>query len=378
MNSWVHYINLYRYKIDNAFRDKNKKESLKKISHELFELYNSTYNLEFKIRLYLLILEIEKELCSLTTVESDKYKIMTSTLQHFDELEKQIDKSSDLFDEIEYERIKRSFIRQRAIIWEHMGDFHSNYLDKKKYYTNWKNDSLKAIELSDQIQTVDDKEVLACAYFNLASAINRLQFLENESIKANNILKAMSYIDKSIELLENINSVRYLGVSYLHKSDCIERLLYCTNNDKNKFLNYCTILKENAIKAIEYLELTTDYLFIGWAYRLYSKSLFYLNEKYEDELEFVLHFMDRALEYMMNSEYILGIAECLRDYDEYFQLCQKELDESEQQVVLKRLFLKETEAFRYLLISDKINKSKMIELQDQFGEIFKSLVKYLS
>jgi len=204
--------------------------------------------------------------------------------------------------------------RQRAVVWEFLGDSSLKANDRKEYYIKWQEDSKNAISLSKNKKV--DKEILGCAYLNYASSLTRLSVYKNKIKEQKNMLQdCLENLEMSEKYLNDISANRYLGYMYLHKGDCYEAYFRI---DKN--IEYCKNIKEASIKANDIFKNTNDDVGKAWSCRLLAKSEFYLTDvnKLSNNFENTYIKVKEALKLFGKTKNANGITSCTRDIYEYF------------------------------------------------------------
>lgn len=276
-----------------------------------------------------------------------------------------------------YQRDLVFLYRQRGVIYEHAGDSSLNAKERKSFYVKWKNDCELALQEAEEI--VCDKEIIGCVYLNLASAINRLS--SGEKNRTPFLNECLRNLDIALEMFKNNSADRYIAYCYLHKSDCYEAMLPTMSFDSlekidNDTQNIIKEIRSNSTRALNLFKNTSDYVAKCWSMRLSVKGriLSSTKETLKQNIGTAFRMLRDALQYCHASQYVNGMAACVRDFTHYIEIIQKENLYDELREEILNTFFEEISVFACILKLLKLEKDDCLNLQKQMESLVTKLI----
>lgn len=268
--------------------------------------------------------------------------------------------------------------RERCVIWEHCGDMTLKQSERKIYYTNWKTDCERALQIGALVEC--DKELLGCIYLNLASSINRLSVYDKNQ-KINMLNECLKYLDTALEMFKICATDRYIAYAYLHKSDCYEAILNESINKHGKYdasVMSKTVdeIRRNSTHALNLFKGTSDDLAKCWAIRLSvkGKALNINNYGSAENLKNCLKTLREALRYCMLSNYVNGMAACVKDFTFYNDIIISEGIQNQLQGEIEQTFFDEMLVFASIIKLLKLDMKDIVEVQQQLEKLVEKLI----
>ena len=267
--------------------------------------------------------------------------------------------------------------RQRCVIWEQCGDSSIQQEERLAYYTKWKDDCEKAINIASMFDC--DKEILGCVYLNLASSVNKLS-IGSSSNTLNMLNQCLNYLDIALGLLHVSAAERNIGYAYLHKSDCYEAMLILeTNGDINEISKHTDLVKEirrYSSHALNIFKTTDDNVAKCWALRLSIKGKILLanDSTLADSIKSGLKALREAFRYCQASKYVNGMAECVKDFTLYNMIIERHnlgkllIDE------IRQTFFEEISVFASVIRFLELEREDIMQMQQQSENLVSKLV----
>lgn len=267
--------------------------------------------------------------------------------------------------------------RQRSVIYEHCGDSSLKADERKSYYRLWKQDCELALKEAEGIAC--DKEIIGCVYLNLASAINRLS--SGEKDRMNSLKSCLVCLDTALEMFKNNSADRYIAYGYLHKSDCYEAMLQerkidSIENFDSETQNIIREIRANSTRALNLFKNTSDYIAKCWSMRLSVKGRILSSTK-ETLLQNIINafrMFREALQYCQTSQYVNGMAACVRDFTLYIEIIRKENLYAELRDEILNTFFEEISVFASIVKLLKLEKDDCLSLQKQMENLVTKLI----
>lgn len=276
-----------------------------------------------------------------------------------------------------YQRDLVLLYRQRSVIFEHCGDSSLNTQERKNFYGMWKRDCELALKEAEGI--VCDKEIIGCVYLNLASAINRLS--SGEADRINSLNECLRYLDAALDMFKNNSADRYIAYGYLHKGDCYEAMLQdvtfeSLDNIDPKTQNIIREIRANSTRALNLFKNTSDYIAKCWSMRLSLKGRILSSTKatLSQNIENAFRMLREALQYCRTSQYVNGMAACVRDFTLYIEIIQRENLYSELREEILNTFFEEISVFASIVKLLKLEKNDCLSLQKQMENLVTKLI----
>lgn len=328
--------------MNTMYSCENDQATLNGLIGELRNSRNREVIPDYANQLYTMTLSIQKEM-----VFSGMYSGIADTLPAalnvmLSDMSRQIELLKDLHDSREV-ILSQLFLlhRQRAVIWEHLGDSTSDYGKRIHYYQSWKDDTLAAITYGKQYPS--DQEILGCAYLNYASSLNRLAgTLDTEGMQKN-YAECLSTLQLARETLKGNSAGRYIGYVYLHRADCYSEM-YDSGLYDNKTI--VRAMKSEARQAISIFEKTQDLIGRGWSMRLLAKAIIHSDD---EELKVLLvnglNKLKAALAVDTKACVVKEISRCVQDFSKYLGMIEENMLSGEMEGLIKQIFSAELEAF---------------------------------
>lgn len=267
--------------------------------------------------------------------------------------------------------------RQRSVIYEHCGDSSLKADERKAYYGLWKQDCELALKEAEGITC--DKEIIGCVYLNLASAINRLSGGEKDRIVS--LRSCLGYLDTALEMFKNNSADRYIAYGYLHKSDCYEAMLaekgkVGIEDPDAETQNIIREIRANSTRALNLFKNTSDYIAKCWSMRLSVKGriLSSTKETLLPNIVNAFRMFREALQYCRTSQYVNGMAACVRDFTLYVEIIQEENLYSELRDEILNTFFEEISVFASIVKLLKLEKEDCLSIQKQMENLVMKLI----
>lgn len=271
------------------------------------------------------------------------------------------------FDEELY-RVNVFLYRQRAVIWEELGDEELDSDAKREYYQLWQQDSMKVIEMAKERPTTD-KEIAGCAYLNYASSLTRFsQFEPSLEGKRQLLNQCLENLELAEKLLINVSAQRMMGYVYLHKADCYNELvrLFPDNAEYDKSLLYM------AMKADGIFKRTDDYNARGWILRIIAKGKMKQIGHSVEKARECLTIFRQALQFSMKTYNANVMLNCIHDLTLFMHLIRDNTMMDELYGDFQKLFADELMAFANIIRQVEITTDKIFEIQEALYEIYMS------
>lgn len=266
-------------------------------------------------------------------------------------------------------RINLFLYRQRAVIWEELGDEEFDNLKKKHFYELWKQDSLTVIEIFKDYSNAD-KEIVGCAYLNYASALNRFSQFEPDIDRKRDMLNdCLENLEKAERLLYNISVQRLIGYVYLHKADCYVELAHLFPDDTQ---NYNNALLHMSMKADNIFKRTDDYNARGWALRIMAKGKMKLIGSSVNAARECLMYFRQSLQFSLKTYNANVMLCCICDLTIFMHLIKDNNMMDELYDDFKKLFADELMAFSNIIRQVEITTDRIFEIQEILYEIYMS------
>lgn len=261
--------------------------------------------------------------------------------------------------------------RQRAVIWEHLGDTTSDCAERIKYYKLWMNDSLNAINYGSSFDS--HREILGCAYLNYASALNRLAKTNDSEEK---IRKSYSDCLKNLEtaysVLRGTSARRYLGYVYLHRSDCYSAMMDSGMYDNSEIISSMNVASR---KAQEIFKETNDPIGRGWSMRLLAKAIIY-SEDTDIKTRVIdgLNKLKIALEIDSKACVVKEISNCIHDFTIYMKMIDENMLSGNMGGLITQIFSVELEAFTAVVKNVGVRYEDISPVQTSLSAILDKLL----
>lgn len=355
------------------------------IDHDIYNTLVNLYKHEYVVinqnRLRALICSYRKEIYFCGKFEQLGMSGANAHEILLDEFEKTIDLMESSNPNIEQNEYKAELIllyRERCVIWEHCGDMTLKQSERKKFYSNWKADCERALVFGNLIDC--DKELQGCVYLNLASSINRLSVYEKDQ-KLTMLNECLKYLDTALEMFKICATDRYIAYAYLHKGDCYEAILIERVLQQGEYIvadmsGVVDEIRRNSTHALNLFKGTSDDLAKCWAIRLSVKGKVLSANNYgtADAMRNGMKTLREALRYCLSSNYVNGMAACVRDFTFYNQIIIKEGIQFAVREDIEKTFFDEILVFASIIKLLKLDMDDIIEVQQQLEKLVEKMI----
>ena len=289
-----------------------------------------------------------------------------------------MENSSPNLEENEYKFELILLYRERCVIWEHCGDMTLKQSERKLYYTNWRDDCNRALEIGDLVEC--DKELQGCIYLNLASSINRLSVYDNDK-KLDMLNECLKHLDTALQMFKICATDRYIAYAYLHKSDCYEAILNENILQQGKYdlttmSHIVDEIRRNSTHALNLFKNTTDDIAKCWATRLSVKGKILNASNYgsPETLKGCLKILREALRYCMSSNYVNGMAACVKDFTFYNDIIMSKKLQNEMKSDIEQTFFDEMLVFASIIKLLNLDMEDIIDVQQELEKLVQKLI----
>lgn len=351
------------------------------IYNTLVNLHSNEYITINKNKLQALICSYRKEIyfCGkFDQLQISGPNIHEVLLKEFQETISVMENSSPNLEENEYKFELILLYRERCVIWEHCGDMTLKQSERKLYYTNWRDDCNRALEIGDLVEC--DKELQGCIYLNLASSINRLSVYDNDK-KLDMLNECLKHLDTALQMFKICATDRYIAYAYLHKSDCYEAILNENILQQGKYdlttmSHIVDEIRRNSTHALNLFKNTTDDIAKCWATRLSVKGKILNASNYgsPETLKGCLKILREALRYCMSSNYVNGMAACVKDFTFYNDIIMSKKLQNEMKSDIEQTFFDEMLVFASIIKLLNLDMEDIIDVQQELEKLVQKLI----
>ena len=354
--------NMYSYESDQSTLNRLVEDLHASRAREVIPDYSS--------QLHTMILSIQKEM-----IFSGMYQGIANSVQSalnilLVNMSRQIDllKSSENMRDV---ILSQLFLlhRQRAVIWEHLGDSTSDYEKRMDYYRSWRDDTLAAINYGKKYES--DKEILGCAYLNYASSLNCLAGTHDIAGKKDSYAECLRNLKIAYDVLRGNSARRYIGYVHLHRADC-----YSEMYESGLYDNKEVVMKMNVSsrKAHDIFKDTQDLTGQGWSLRILAKAIIRSDDEcLKVRLVDGLHKLKEALVVATQACVIKEMSRCVKDFSKYLRLIDENMLSKEMEGLIKQIFSAELKAFVTIVRDVDIDYSDIFAVQDSLKLIMNKL-----
>lgn len=345
----------------------------------LKELFANEYIKTTKNKLLALICSYKKEMYFCGNYEALELDALNANEVILDEFEKAISIMTESVQDIESNEYKSELLllyRERCVIFEHCGDASLKADERRDFYVKWKNDCELALDIAKHFDY--DKELVGCVYLNLASSINRLS--SGQSGRIEKLGECLKNLDIALELFKTNSADRYIAYSYMHKSDCYEAMLaeMIRENggfDFEKMADVVRDIRRNSTQAANLFKNTSDDIAKSWATRLFVKGKILSNKSaLAENMRSGLKGLRDALRYCKSSNYVNGMAACVRDFTFYSALADEYNLTTDIAEEMSKTFFEEMTVFASIIKLLKLDIDDITEVQHEIEKIVLKLI----
>ena len=345
--------NMYSYENDQSVLNCLVKDLQASRSREVIPDYGN--------QLYTMMLSIQKEMIFSGMYESVSISMQSALSIILSNMTKHINLLKELADNREVV-VSQLFLlyRQRAVIWEHLGDASSDYVKRMDCYRSWRDDTLAAINFGKSYES--DKEILGCAYLNYASALNRLTVtIDTDDGKKKSYAECLENLNVAYRILRGNCARRYIGYVHLHRADCYSEMYESGLYDNTEVVRQMDL---SSRKALDIFNETQDLLGRGWALRILVKAIIRTEGKdLKVRLVDGLNKLKAALVVNTQASVVKEISHCVKDFSEYLRMIEVNKLSDEMEGLIKQIFSAELKAFVMVVRDVDLDHSDIFSVQ---------------
>ncbi len=360
--------------MNNVYSFESNPSSFNNIIEELKTTSSREIISDYRDYLNTIVLSIQKEMIFSGVYASISNSIPSALNLILSNMTKQIDMLTAQNDNREMV-VSQLFLlyRQRAVIWEHLGDSTAEYNQRMDYYRSWRDDTLNAIKYGNEHDS--DREILGCAYLNYASSSNRLACTKSTvEEKKNDYSECLKNLDTAYSILRGNSAKRYIGYVHLHRADCYSEMFESKMYDNEQEI--IRLMNISSRKANDIFRDTQDLIGRGWSLRLMAKAIIH-SEEGDLKVRLVdgLNKLKTALTVDTEACVIKEISRCVKDFSIYLGMIDANMLSSDMDGLIKQIFSSELKAFMTVVRDVGLEYSDIGSVQGSLTTIMEKLLE---